>query len=64
MNATIIELHTGDVVEIGEGENTLTALVLLGTDEFAVLDPCDGNVPFVVRNIDLHHVRVFDDIAV
>jgi hypothetical protein len=63
MNTTIIELHTGDVVELGEGEGIMTALVLLATDEFAVLDPCDGHVPLVVRNIDLHHVRVFDDIA-
>ncbi|MEY4175470.1 MAG: hypothetical protein RI900_2635 [Actinomycetota bacterium] len=63
MNATIIELHTGDVVEIGGGDTVLTALVLLATDEFVVLDPCDGHVPLVVRNVDLHDVRVFDDIA-
>ena len=63
MNATLIELRTGDVVELGEGDDTFTALVLLATEEFVVLDPCDGEVPLVARTVDLHHVRVFDDVA-
>ncbi len=40
------KLQTGDVIEIKSGDDVITVLVLLATDDALVLDPCDGATPF------------------
>ena len=55
-----VQFHTGDVVELDNERGTASALVLLATDEFLILDPCDGTTPVVVRADELGTVRVFD----
>ena len=59
MSAVMTRLHAGDVIEIEIDGIAVTALVLLGTHEFVILDPCDGRTPVVVRADDLGPVRVF-----
>lgn len=59
MNAVMTRLHAGDVIEIEIDGDAATALVLLATHEFVILDPCDGRTPVVVRCTDLGPVRVF-----
>ena len=57
------KLHTGDVIEvktIADHDDVLTVLVLLATDDFMILDPCDGSTPFVVQNDELVEYRKFD----
>jgi hypothetical protein len=56
-------LAAGDVIEVptATGDDAMTALVLLVTDEFAVLDPCDGSTPFVLRGDEMVGYRRFDD---
>ena len=39
------KLQTGDVIEIKSGDDVVTVLVLLATDDALVLDPCDGATP-------------------
>jgi hypothetical protein len=51
------ELKAGDVIEIktsaNVGDDVMTVLVLLVTDEFVVLDPCNDSTPFVSRCTEL-----------
>ncbi len=61
MNALATRLHAGDVIEIDIDEQTVSALVLLATHDFVILDPCDGRTPVVVHTDELGPVRVFHD---
>ncbi|MEN9644874.1 MAG: hypothetical protein RL238_1543 [Actinomycetota bacterium] len=61
MSALATRLHAGDVIEVDLEGDSATALVLLATHEFVILDPCDGRTPIVVRSEDLGPVRVFTD---
>lgn len=58
------QLHAGDVIEVktaaDAGDDVITVLVLLATDEFLVLDPCDDRTPFVVKTDELVEYRRFD----
>ena len=54
------ELQTGDVIEIKSGDDVITVLVLLATDDALVLDPCDGATPFVLNTEELVEYRKFD----
>ena len=58
------ELSAGDVIEVKTAanvdEDTMTVLVLLATDEFVVLDPCNDSTPFVLKNSELIEFRKFD----
>lgn len=55
-----IRIEAGDVVEIDlDATTTVTALVLLATEEAAIFDPCDGTTPFVLEPHQLSSVRVF-----
>lgn len=54
------QLNTGDVIEIKSGDDVITVLVLLATDDALVLDPCDGATPFVLNNDELVEYRKFD----
>jgi hypothetical protein len=61
MTTTLIDkLHTGDVLEIAAGDDVVTVLVLLATDESLVLDPCNGDTPFVLNTEELLDYRRFD----
>jgi len=53
-------IDTGDVIEINLNGDVASALVLLATDEFAILDTCDGSTPFVVKRDELVEYRKFD----
>ncbi len=57
-------LNAGDVIEVKtnakSGDDVMTVLVLHATDEFLILDPCDGSTPFVVRGDELVEYRKFD----
>ena len=58
------QLNAGDVIEVRTNEladdDTMTVLVLLATDEFLVLDPCNDSTPFVVTRDELIDFRRFD----
>ena len=55
------ELRTGDVIEVETlAGGAMSALVLLATDRFLVLDPCDDSTPFVVQHDELRRYRRFD----
>jgi len=54
------KLQTGDVIEIKSGDDVITVLVLLATDDALVLDPCDGATPFVLNAEELVEYRKFD----
>ncbi len=58
------KLTAGDVIEVKTADNvdedTMTVLVLLATDEFVVLDPCNDSTPFVLKNSELIEFRLFD----
>jgi len=65
MTTILLEkLMTGDVLEVKTTRNVpndvITVLVLLATEEFVVLDPCDGTTPFVVERDELVEYRRFD----
>ena len=61
MTTMLIEqLETGDVIEISRGDDVITALVLLATDEAVMLDPCDDATPFVLNTEELVEYRKFD----
>lgn len=60
LNETI---DTGDVVELGDGDTVVTALVLLASEDAVILDVCDGTQPFVVRRDELVSYRRFDPTA-
>ncbi len=59
MTALATRLHAGNVIEVDIEDDSATALVLLATHEFVILDPCDGRTPIVVRAEDLGNVRIF-----
>ena len=58
------EIETGDVLELSlDGEprgDSVTAMVLLATDEAMILDRCDDSTPFVVRLDELGSYRRFE----
>lgn len=57
------QLKSGDVIEvktISHDDDVITVLVLLATDDFVILDPCDDSTPFVVRSEELIEYRKFD----
>jgi len=54
------QLKAGDVIEIKSGDDVITVLVLLATDDALVLDPCDGATPFVLNTEELVEYRKFD----
>ncbi len=65
MNTMLMqELIAGDVIEVKTtadvGDDVLTVLVLLATDEFVILDPCNDSTPFVLKNSELIEYRKFD----
>ncbi len=56
-------LEAGDVIEIrtnADHDDVMTALVLLATDGFVILDACDGSTPVVVNAEELVEYRKFD----
>ncbi len=57
-------MSTGDVIEIILNGETVTALVLLASEKSAILDLCDGSVPFVSDIDELVSARVFTPFAV
>ncbi len=63
---TVVEhkIETGDVLELvlpdSEGVESVSAMVLLATDEFVILDRCDGSTPFVLRFDELGEYRRFE----
>lgn len=63
MNVMERTLATGDVVEIDAGDDAVSALVLLASDDFVILDRCDDSTPFVVRYDELAGARVFEPAA-
>ena len=58
----IEQLETGDVIELDRDGDSVTALVLLATDEFVILDLCDGSTPFVVKRDELVDYRKFEPV--
>ena len=52
-------LDTGDVIELKLRDDVVSTLVLLATDEFVILDPCDDSTPFVVKRDELIEYRKF-----
>jgi hypothetical protein len=55
------QLNTGDVIEMKTDDNdVITVLVLLATEDALVLDPCNGDTPFVLRADELIEYRKFD----
>jgi len=56
-------IDTGDVLEVNLNGDVITTMVLLATDEFAILDACDGSTPFVVRYDELVEYRKYDPAA-
>ena len=57
------ELTAGDVIEVKTaadvGDDVMTVLVLLATEDFVVLDPCDDSTPFVLQMDELVEYRKF-----
>jgi magnesium-transporting ATPase (P-type) len=53
------KIDTGDVIEITVGDEVLSTMVLLASDEFVILDACDGSTPFVVKRDELIEYRKF-----
>lgn len=56
-------IDTGDVIEVNLGGDVVSAMVLLATDEFVILDTCDGSTPFVVARDELVEYRKFDPVG-
>ncbi len=54
-------LIAGDVIEVRTVNDVITVLVLLATDDFVILDPCDETTPFVVQREELVGYRKFDE---
>jgi hypothetical protein len=57
------QLNAGDVIEVrttAAHDDVMTVLVLLATDDFVILDPCDESTPFVVQAQELVEYRKFD----
>lgn len=55
------DVRSGDVIELGDGDDAATALVLLVSDDGAklILDRCDGSCPTVTERDGLGEFRVF-----
>lgn len=53
------QIDTGDVIEMKMNDDVVSAMVLLATDEFVILDTCDGSTPFVVKRDELVEYRKF-----
>jgi len=72
MNTMLMqELNAGDVIEVktvktsaDSVDDVMTVLVLLATDEFMILDPCDDTTPFVLKHSELIEYRKFDPAVV
>lgn len=60
--STLSPLVTGDVIELDLHDETISALVLLATDQALILDACDGSTPFVVKRDELGPHRRFNPI--
>ncbi len=62
------DLNAGDVIEVktaaDRGDDVVTVLILHATEEFLLLDLCDGSTPFVVRSEELVEYRKFDPEAI
>ena len=56
------QLETGDVIELDRDGDPVTALVLHATDEFVILDLCDGSTPFVAKHDELVDYRKFEPV--
>lgn len=54
------QLNAGDVIEIKSGDDVISVLVLLASDDALVLDPCNGETPFVLNTDELVEYRKFD----
>ena len=53
------KIETGNVLEIEIDGESVSALVLLASDEAVILDLCDGSTPVVIRAQDLPEYRLF-----
>ncbi len=53
------QIEAGDVIELSHAGDVISALVLLATDDFAILDACDDSTPFVVKREELVEYRKF-----
>jgi hypothetical protein len=53
------QIDTGDVIEVKLNGDVVSTMVLLATDEFVILDPCDDSTPFVVKRDELVEYRKF-----
>ena len=61
MTTVLMEkLIAGDVIEVRTADDVMTVLVLLATDDFVILDPCDDSTPFVLQREELVEYRKFD----
>jgi hypothetical protein len=61
MTTVLMEkLETGDVIELGRDGDSVSALVLLATDEALILDLCDDSTPFVLKRDELVDYRKFE----
>lgn len=65
MNTMLMqELTAGDVIEVKTvadvDDDVMTVLVLLATDDFVILDPCNDSTPFVLKNSELIEYRKFE----
>ncbi len=56
------QLETGDVIELDRDGDPVTALVLLATDEFVILDLCDGSTPIVAKHDEVVDYRKFEPV--
>jgi hypothetical protein len=56
-------LETGDVIEIAQQGELVSALVLLASEEALILDVCDGSTPFVLKREELVDYRKFEPAA-
>lgn len=52
-------IEAGNVLEIKIDEEWVSALVLLATDDAAILDPCDGSTPVVFKAEEMPEYRIF-----
>ena len=63
MTTTLVQqLETGDVIELDRDGDPVTALVLLATDEFVILDLCDGSTPIVSKHDEVVDYRKFEPV--
>ncbi len=53
------QIDTGDVIEVKLNGDVVSTMVLLATDEFVILDPCDDSTAFVVKRDELVEYRKF-----